>query len=173
MDRFIPDIYAQSIFTIDYKKLKKSGIKCILFDLDNTIAPLHSSKIDSRVKELFARLEDMNFKVIIFSNSNKKRLTPFKEALNVDTSYSSRKPLKGKYLKIMRLYKFSDTEVAAVGDQLLTDVFGANRVGFTSIFINQLSPEDFWFTKFNRFWENLIIKKLAKRNIFVRGKYYD
>lgn len=173
MDKFIPDIYQQSIYTIDYKKLKKSGIKCILFDLDNTIAPIHSSKIETRVKELFARLEDMGFKVIIFSNSGMKRLKPFKETLNVDTSYSSRKPLKKKYLKIMDLYGFKDTEIACVGDQLLTDVFGANRMGFTSIFINQLCPNDLWFTKINRFFERMIIKSFERRNIFTRGKYYD
>ena len=38
-DLLIPDIYDQSIYTINYKKLKKNGIKCLLFDLDNTIAP--------------------------------------------------------------------------------------------------------------------------------------
>ena len=173
MDLFIPDIYAQSIHTIDYKKLKKRGIKCLLFDLDNTLAPIDSSKIETRVKELFAYLEDMGFKVIIFSNSGKKRLKPFKENLNVDTSYSSKKPFKCKYLKIMKLYGFKDTEIAGIGDQLLTDILGANRVGITSIFVNQLCPNDFFFTKFNRFFEKRIIKKFEKRGIFYRGKYYD
>ena len=173
MDYFIPDIYAQSIHTINYKKLKKNGIKCILFDLDNTIAPIDSSDVTNKVKELFAYLEDMGFKVIIFSNSGKKRLKPFKEKLNLDTSFSSRKPLKGKYIKIMKLYNFKDTEIACVGDQLLTDIFGANRVGFTSILINQLCPNDFIFTKVNRFFERIIIKKFEKRGIFSRGKYYD
>lgn len=173
MDRFIPDMYQQSIYTINYQKLKKQGIKCILFDLDNTLAPIHSKTVDNRVKELFARLEDMGFKVIIFSNSNKKRLKPFKETLNVDTSYSSCKPLKKKYIKVMKLYNFKDTEIACIGDQLLTDVLGANRMGFTSIFINRLCEEDFIFTKFNRFFEGLIIKRFTKRNILTRGKYYD
>lgn len=173
MDYFIPDIYAQSIHTINYKKLKKSGIKCLLFDLDNTIAPIDSRDVTKKVKELFAYLEDIGFKVIIFSNSGKKRLKPFKENLNVDTSFSSRKPLKGKYKKIMELYHFKDTEIACVGDQLLTDIFGANRMGFTSILVNQLCPNDFFVTKFNRFFERIIFKKFEKRGIFYRGKYYD
>ena len=37
MDIFIPDIYQKSIYDINYNKLKKAGIKCILFDLDNNI----------------------------------------------------------------------------------------------------------------------------------------
>ena len=57
-DLLIPDIYDQSIYTINYKKLKKNGIKCLLFDLDNTIAPYKVNVPDQKVKELFARLEE-------------------------------------------------------------------------------------------------------------------
>ena len=70
MDIFIPDVYQKSIYTINYKKLKKNGIKCLLFDLDNTIAPYKVNEPDVKVKELFARLEE-DFKVIIVSNSPK------------------------------------------------------------------------------------------------------
>ena len=52
MDKFAPDIYSQSIFSINYKKLKKNGIKCLLFDLDNTIAPIHTKKPGVKEKEL-------------------------------------------------------------------------------------------------------------------------
>ena len=69
MDLFIPDIYQQSIYTIDYKKLHKNGIKCLLFDLDNTIAPYNTLEPDQKVKELFARLEN-DFKIIIISNNS-------------------------------------------------------------------------------------------------------
>ena len=100
MDMFIPDIYQKSIYTIDYKKLKKNGIKCLLFDLDNTIAPYKVIEPDQKVKELFASLEK-DFKVIIISNSNKNRLRPFKEKLNVDVAFSSKKPFKTKYKKIL------------------------------------------------------------------------
>ena len=34
MDLFVPDMYQKSIYTINYKKLKKQGIKCLLFDLN-------------------------------------------------------------------------------------------------------------------------------------------
>ncbi len=172
LDLFIPDIYAQSIYTINYKKLKKNGIKCLLFDLDNTIASYKVGEPSVDVKELFARLES-DFKVIIISNSGKNRLRPFKEKLNVDVAFSSKKPLKGKYKKILDLYKFNINEVAAIGDQLLTDILGANRMGFTSILINRLAKEEITFTKINRFFEKRIMKKLSKKNILIYGEYYD
>lgn len=172
MDLFIPDIYAKSIYAIDYKKLKQRGIKCLLFDLDNTLVPYNKSLPSKEVKDLFLRLEE-DFKVIIMSNSNKKRLTPFKEGLNVDTAYSSMKPLKKKYKKIMTLYEFKDSEIAAIGDQLLTDIFGANRNNITSILINPINDIEPITTRFNRFFERIIYKKLLKKGILEKGKYYE
>ena len=91
MDIFAPDIYVQSIFNINYKALKKSGIKCLLFDLDNTLAPIKSTMPGIKEKELIEGLKDMGFKVIIISNSGKTRLESFKEGFNVDTAANSKK----------------------------------------------------------------------------------
>lgn len=172
MDIFIPDVYQKSIYTINYKKLKKNGIKCLLFDLDNTIAPYKVTEPDVKVKELFARLEE-DFKVIIISNSPKNRIRPFKEKLNVDCAYSSKKPFKTKYKKILELYNFKIDEVACIGDQILTDILGANRMGFTSILVNRVAKYETIFTRFNRFFEKFILKKLDKKNLLVMGEYYD
>jgi len=172
MDKFIPDIYQKSIYTINYQKLKKIGIKCLLFDLDNTLVSYKMTEPDHKVKELFAMLQ-ADFKVIIISNSNKNRLRPFKEKLNVDVAFSSKKPLKRKYKKIIELYDFNVNEVACIGDQLITDIFGANRMGFTSILINRISTSEPPWTRFNRFWESFILKSLKKKSILITGEYYD
>lgn len=172
MENFIPDIYQKNIYDIDYQKLKKQGIKCLLFDLDNTLIPVKEDIPTKNVKDLFAYLE-RDFKVIIISNSNKKRLIPFKEGLNVDVAASARKPFKKKYLKIMELYKFKEYEIAAIGDQLLTDINGANRVGITSILINPIGDYEKVWTKINRFLEKFIYRKLKKKGLLVRGEYYD
>ena len=172
MNNFIPDIYVKNIFEIDYKKLKSDGIKCILFDLDNTIAPLKELKPNKDIKELFAYIDDLNIKAIIISNSRKSRVAPFKEELNIDSCCSSMKPLKRKYKKIMKLFNYDFSEVAAVGDQILTDVFGANRCGITSIFVDSLTDEDRAITKFNRRFEKLILNNLKKKGIYEEGKYY-
>lgn len=172
MQNFIPDIYQKSIYDIDYQKLKKKGIKCLLFDLDNTLVPVNTDVPTKKVKELFAILEK-DFKVIILSNSGKKRLIPFKEGLNVDTSASSRKPFKKKYLKIMNIYNFKYHEIAAIGDQLLTDIFGANRIGITSILINPIGEYEKFCTKINRFFEGFIYRRLKRKGLFQKGEYYE
>ena len=172
MEKYVPDIYQKSIYTINYDSLLSRGIKCLLFDLDNTIVPCKDKEPNQKLKELFAKLEE-DFKVIIISNSNKERLTPFKEKLNVDVAYSSRKPFKKKYKKILEIYNFKESEVACVGDQLLTDILGANRMGLTSILVNRMARYEFFPTRINRFIEHFFLKKLARENILVAGEYYD
>ena len=172
MNLFIPDIYVKNIFSINYKKLKENGIKCILFDLDNTIAPLFEKEPSNEIKELFIYLDDLNLKAIILSNGSRERVAPFKEILNVDSSCHSAKPFQHKYKKILKMYHYNVSEVAAVGDQILTDVMGANLCGITSIFVDSLSKDEYITTKFNRLIERKILKKLKKKGIYEKEKYY-
>ena len=172
MNNLIPDVYQPNIYKINYDKLKEHGIKCLLFDLDNTITLNTVNTPTKELQKLFINLEDMGFKIIIMSNSGKERLTPFKEKLNVDTAYSSKKPLSFKYKKILKLFKFEYSEVAAIGDQLLTDILGANTIGITSVLVEPLGIDTFFGTKINRFFEKIIFKKLRKRGVYEKGRYY-
>lgn len=173
MEKFIPDMYKKNIYDIDYENLKKRGIKCILFDLDNTIAPINVPGPDKDLKDFFADLYMLGFKVILLSNATRERVTPFKEKLNIDSSCKARKPFKKKYKKIMDIYHFKDNEIACIGDQLLTDVLGANRMGFLSILVQPISNVDLFGTKINRIFERRIFKKLEKRGLFQVGEFYD
>ena len=78
MDIFRPDMYKRSIYEIDYEQLHKKGIKCILFDLDNTLASLEEQTPDKKLMDFFLYLEDLGIKAIIISNASKKRFEPFK-----------------------------------------------------------------------------------------------
>ena len=170
---YIPKVYAQSVYTINYQKLKDNNIKCLLFDLDNTLVPI-TVKIPTReIKQLFNKLEAMHFKVIILSNATKRRLKNFKEILNVDTSALSFKPHTFKYKKIMQIYKLELEEVAAIGDQLCTDIKGANKLGIISILVNPLSKKERINTKINRLKEKIIYQYFEDNNILKKGEYYE
>jgi len=172
MENFIPDIYKKNIYDIDYMNLKNKGIKCLLFDLDNTLVPVKTDAPTKKLKELFLYLERY-FKIIIISNSNKERLIPFKDGLNVDVAASAHKPFKKKYLKIMDIYKFKEHEIAAIGDQLLTDIYGANKIGITSILISKIGDYEKFGTKINRFFEKFIYWYLKRKKILIKGEFYD
>ena len=172
MDLFIPDMYAQSIYTINYQKLKKRGIKCLLFDLNNTLASYEVDYPNDKLRELIFELQK-DFTVIIVSNSNKNRIRPFKEKLNIDSAYKAKKPFSKKYKKILDLYNLKDIEVAMIGDVLLTDIYGGNKMNFTTILVNGISEEEPFLVRLARKVERIIIKKLNKKDILIKGKYYD
>ena len=173
MEKYIPDIYIKSIYYIDYEKLKKRGIKCILFDLDNTIAPLSLKSPNKKIKDLFIKLKTMGFKLIIFSNSGKARLKPFKDELEVDCAFSCKKPMRNKFDLILKEYKFNVSEVVIVGDNIVTDILGGNKVGITTILVNPISAKEKLSTKVSRIYEKIITKKLSRKELFYRGKYYE
>lgn len=173
MDIFVPDMYQKSIYTINYEKLYEDGMRCLLFDLDNTCVPFVEKEPTKKLKDLFDRLKGMGFKVIIFSNATKKRLEPFKNGLVVDCSYLSKKPSKRKFLKVLKMFGYDLSETAIIGDQLFTDIFGGNRVGIKTILVNPMSDKDLFVTKIFRFFEKGQYKKMKKRGILTLGKYYE
>lgn len=172
MSKVIPNLYQKSIYDINYKKLKKSGIKCLLFDLDNTCVPYHDNKFDIRLKKLFDKLKKMDFKVIIFSNSPNKRLKKFTD-LEVDYNALSLKPISYNFYKVMKKYNFKKKEVCIIGDQLFTDIYGGNKIGIMTCLVDPITTEELLFTKITRHFETRKIKRLEKKGKFKRGNYYD
>lgn len=173
MEKYIPDIYQRNIFTIDYQKLALNGIKCILFDLDNTLAPYNQKEPDKRVIDLFNNLKERGFVVAILTNSTKKRVEPFQNILNVECIYSAKKPNTKKFDELIKKLEFSISEVAIIGDQILTDIVGGNKIGITTILTTPLSKQDFPITKLGRILENIVIYRLSNKNLFFKGNYYD
>lgn len=173
IELYKPDMYAKNIYNIDYKKLKTCGIKCILLDLDNTLVTPYTKKPSRKLKDYVEKLKELNFKVIIFSNSNKKRLTPFKDTLEVDCSASSMKPFSKKFKKVIREYKFSENQIAIIGDQIPTDIYGGNKIGIFTILVTPISKEEPIWTRINRLYEKKLISKLNRKNLFKKGDYYE
>ncbi len=173
MEKYVPDIYVKSIYYINYENLKEKGIKCILFDLDNTVAPISLKRPNKKIKDLFAKLKNMGFKVIIFSNSGKIRLKPFKDELEVDCAFNCKKPMRKKFDLIMKEFRFQESEMVIVGDNIVTDVLGGNKVGITTILVNPISKKERIIAKISRRYEKYISKKLSKKELFYRGKYYE
>ena len=173
MEKYLPDIYQKSIYTIDYSKLLSKGIKCLLYDLDNTIVPANSNEPSLKAKDLFTSLKQKGFKVIIFTNSPKIRLKTFQNFFGVDGVANARKPFTSKLNKVIKKYGFSKNEVAIIGDQLMTDIKVGNSVGITSILVTPVSQSDFFVTRFNRFLERKKMKELRSKNLFFEGKYYE
>lgn len=164
--KFIPLMCEKTIFDIDYNKLYESGKKYILTDLDNTIIPYDISMPDEKIKDYFENLKKIGFEIIIISNNKKHRIQPFAEEVDVNYVYSAKKPLKFGLKKAhKKLNKVNKNEIVAIGDQIVTDVFGANRFKIDVILVKPIKKKsEKWYTKFNRKLEQKVIKIMKKKN---------
>lgn len=172
MNRYLPDVYSKSVLTINYGKLKKRKIKCLIFDLDNTLVPVHTKEIDPKIKKLIADLKK-DFLVIIVSNSPKKRVNAIKDILEIDAYPNALKPLTRTLRKIKKKYNLANEDIAMIGDQFLTDMNYGYKGKILKVFVDTISNEDLKITSLNRFFERKIMTKYQKKNLFKKGEYYD
>ncbi len=74
------------------------------------------------------------------------------------------KPLKVKLSRILKQYDRS--QVVMIGDQLMTDVLVAKRLGLYMILVEPVHlHSDESSTKLNRQLEKLVVKRLKKRQL--------
>ena len=169
MNKFIPNMYKKDIFNINYNLLKEKGIKVLLFDFDNTIIDKGNYFVSKSTINLFKSLKK-DFIIYIVSNTlNKNKLTSITKKLNINFVYFSMKPLSKGYRKLK--LNIPRNNIAMIGDQLLTDIYGGNRRKYFTILVEPISNYEKTFTKINRKLENIIFK--SKKNNLKRGNYYD
>ena len=107
---FYPNMYVKNIFNIDYERLKKRGVHCLIFDLDNTIALIDQKKVDNKTKKLFNHLKK-DFQIVIISNNTKKRVEEYASFFNCDYVSFAMKPLPFGYFKIKKKSHISLTNL--------------------------------------------------------------
>ncbi len=159
--KFIPTYYVPKIEEIDFNKLKEQGVKSLFFDLDNTLI---AYDVDILSDETYAFLKHLSkdFFVMIVSNSHEYRVKP--AVLDLPYLHFSKKPLKIGLKKAIRQSGYSKNETILIGDQIMTDVFGANRVGMQTVLVKPIKKSsDKWITRFNRKIANMILKGVKKR----------
>ena len=172
MGIFKPKMYRKTIFDINYDKLKEDGIKCLVFDLDNTLGLISHKNCPDDAKKLVKKLKK-DFIVLISSNNTKKRLKPYLEELGIDGVSWSMKPSIKSLIKIKLKYKLKKKEMCMIGDQIVTDVLAGNRFRIKTILVDPLGEKDLKITGLNRKIEARIVKRYEKKNLFKRGNYYE
>lgn len=157
-----PDLYVLSIYEIPTEHLKNLGIKLIVFDIDNTIAPYDVSEPTKKDLLFFEQLKKQGFEICLFSNNDKERVTLFNLNLNATAIHKANKPSTKKLKKILGVFNVSPFETAVVGDQVFTDVLCGNRLGALTILTKPISDKDELITKIKRSTEKRVLKKYFK-----------
>jgi hypothetical protein len=162
--KFIPNEFHQSFFDINFAQLYKSGYRLILTDLDNTLISYDDHTPTKEITNKFAELKALGFELKLISNNVTERIETFIKGTDLEGVANARKPL---LIGMKRAFKASavtdKSEVIIVGDQLMTDVWAANRFNAYSILVNPIKKKtERWYTRFNRRIESKMLLKIQK-----------
>ena len=155
-ERFFPDAYMDSTYVIDFEKLYKEGIRGVIFDIDNTLVP-HGAPADERAIQLFARLRSIGLDYCLISNNQLPRVKPFADAVQAKFVEDAHKPSRKNYLKAMKLMHVDLDSCIFVGDQIFTDVYGANRTGIRTILVKPIHPKEEIQIVLKRYLEKIVL----------------
>ena len=132
--KLYPYEYVESVFSIDYNKLYNKGYRGIMFDIDNTLVP-HGKDSTKEIDELFKTIHKIGFTTLLLSNNNEERVKRFLK--NIDSPYihNANKPKTKNYFKAIEMMNIKKEEILFIGDQIFTDIYGANKSGIANILV--------------------------------------
>lgn len=142
MGKFLfPDEYYDSTYSINFKKYYKAGYRGVLFDIDNTLV-MHDYPSDPRCISLIKRIKATGLKVCVISNNDEERVKSFADSVGIEYVYKAGKPLSKGYTAGMEKLGTDVSNTLFVGDQLFTDIWGANNAAIHSILVQPIDKKE-------------------------------
>lgn len=136
-----PDEDYPSAYAIDYEAYYNQGYRGILFDVDNTLVE-HDYPVTLEAIALFERLKGIGYETCIISNNKEDRVKPLADTLESKYVYKAGKPSARGYLEGMDSMGTAPEHTMFVGDQIFTDIWGANRAGIHSILVEPIAKHE-------------------------------
>ena len=160
-----PKVYLDSTYEIDFEQYYQDGYRAIIFDIDNTLVP-HGAPADQRAIALFKRLHALGYQTMMLSNNKEPRVKMFCDAVDAEYIYKAGKPNPANYREAMKRMHTDEKNTLFVGDQIFTDVWGANKAGIYSILVKPIHPKEEIQIVLKRYLEKIVLhfyKKSKKR----------
>ncbi len=153
-----PHFRFRRITDIDVDFLKKKNIDLLLLDVDNTLSTHHGTVLVDGLTDWLEKIQSAGIRLIILSNSKRRRVEPFATGIGLDYVSMGLKPLPFGYLKAIRRLGGTRRNSAIIGDQLFTDSLGAHIVGIKSIILEPIERESMLSFKIRRYFEDKLYK---------------
>ena len=164
----VPDYMFATFDEVTPDFLQSIGVRVLLIDIDNTLAPYEQPDPDERILDWFAALEKAGIDAALISNNGTERVErfakPLFETFGIFAYPNSHKPFAGTLECVMETYEATHAETAMLGDQLLTDCFAGKHIGLRAIIVPPIKDKTNLFFRFKRFLERPFIRKYAKQN---------
>ncbi|SDM83436.1 hypothetical protein SAMN04488137_2151 [Fictibacillus solisalsi] len=165
LKHFLPDEHVQSIFDITPEMLLKRNVKGIITDLDNTLVEWDRPEATPELINWFRSFKEKGILITIVSNNTQQRVSSFSDPVQIPFIYSARKPMSRAFKRAIRDMNLKRDEIVVIGDQLLTDVLGGNRLKLHTIMVVPVASTDGLWTRVNRKIERMLLSWMKRKGM--------
>lgn len=144
MVSFLPKVIFPKLTDVPPQYLESRGIRLLMLDFDNTMLPYTTNIPPQPLLDWLGSFRGSPVQLCIVSNSKKPRVKVFSEQYGVDVIQGAKKPFSKGIRACLKKYGVSKSEAALCGDQIYTDVLGANCAGVYSILVKSIHNHTFW-----------------------------
>lgn len=167
---FKPTWMLEAIYHLTPEQLKKENIKAVLADLDNTLIAWNNPDGTQELIEWIEVMKNAGIPVIILSNNSASRVERVAQILDLEYVSRAIKPTTIGFKKAEDKLNLPKENILMVGDQIITDIWGANLAGIQTVLVKPIIDSDAWNTKFNRYMELHIMNYLIKKDPDMRWR---
>ena len=168
-----PTLYRRRITDVTVEELQRLGVAGILLDVDNTLTTHDNPAISDEVSAWLDMMRAAGMQPAVVSNNKEERVRPFADSIGLPYQAKAAKPLPRGYRAAARMLGLRTDECIVIGDQMFTDVMGANLCGMRSILLEPIEPETVQrFIVFKRHIERLLMllpRQKRKREVDYHG----
>ncbi len=140
----LPKAIVQDITGLTSEYLHSQGIRLLMLDFDNTIVPYTTDVPTNEVLQWLAMMKASDIRLCVVSNSKKERVKIFCAKYGIDCITHAKKPFPKGIRECLACYALPAQSCALVGDQIYTDVLGANGCDVFSILVKAIDNHNFW-----------------------------
>ena len=162
MSLLIPTFFINKITDLSPEFIKSHGVTSLLMDIDDTLTYHKDPHVPEKILEFINLMKINNIKIILISNNSKDRAYKFAKKLNLPYISRAFKPAPFGINLALKKLNISKNEAIIIGDQIFTDILGANLLGIKSILVDPFEKNQTAFLKLKRFFENPIRKKIKR-----------
>ncbi len=165
MQKFLmPDLILPTYRDVTPALCRELGIRAILSDIDNTLAPYEQPEPDEDIRAWLGALQAAGVSVALISNNHDDRVELFNRSLGLVAYADAGKPF-GKTMRRAMAEMGSDaSNTAMLGDQLLTDALAGNLMGLKTLVVPPIRDKRTAFFRFKRWLEKPVVRRYYKKH---------
>ena len=140
----IPTVIVDKLTDLTPEMLQKRGIAFLMLDFDNTIVPYTTNEPTPEMEQWLAMMLASEIGICVVSNSKRDRVVKFCNARGIPCITHANKPFSKGILQCRDRFALDLSHAALAGDQIYTDVLGANCTGASSILVTPIHLHNIW-----------------------------